>query len=95
MLQAIIVCNFKEGKKNLVLGPIFVQIWLAKLFFNNLASSVTRYHGQPLSCTILENTNDPILIKLSDGRTDRQTGEQTDESDFIGRCLTNVERPIQ
>ena len=25
-----------------------------------------------------------------DGRTDTQT----DESDFIGRCLTNVERPI-
>ena len=28
-------------------------------FFSNLASSVTRYHGQPSSCTILEKTNDP------------------------------------
>ena len=26
---------------------------------------------------------------VTDGRTDRQT----DESDFIGRCPTNVERP--
>ena len=68
------------------LPNFFSTIWLRQF---------TRYHGQPSSCTILENTNDPILIKLSDGRTDRQTGEQTDESDFIGRCLTNVERPIQ
>ena len=33
----------------------------------------------------------------TDGRTDRltdgQTDGQTDESDFIGRCPTNVERP--
>ena len=32
-----------------------------------------------------------------DGRTDRwtdgQADRQTDESDFIGRCTTNVERP--
>ena len=51
--------------------------------------------------------NDPILRKLSDGRTDRRTdkrtdersdgrmGVQTDESDFIGRCPTNIERPIK
>ena len=31
-----------------------------------------------------EKTNDPILRKLSDGRA---------ESDFIGRCPPNVERP--
>ena len=36
----------------------------------NLASSVTRYHGQLSSCIISERTNDPILRKLSDGRTD-------------------------
>ena len=52
----------------------------------NLAPSVTRYHGQLSSCTISEKPNDSILRKLSDG--------QTDESDFIGRCPTNVERPI-
>ena len=63
----------------------------SKFFFFNLASSVTRYHGQLSSCTISEKTNDPILRKLSDGQTDRQTDGRTDESDFIGRCLTNVE----
>ena len=54
-----------------------------------------------------EKTNHLILRKLSDertdGRTDRQTDRQTDgqidgqtdESDFIGRCPTNVERPIR
>ena len=39
--------------------------------------------------TISEKTNGPILRKLSDGQMDRLT----DESDFIARCPTNVERP--
>ena len=55
--------------------------------FGSFGSSVTKYHGQ--------KTNDPIqsnnlMIKPSDRRTERQT----DESDFIGRCPTNVKRPI-
>ena len=37
------------------------------------ALPVTRYHGQLLLCTITEKANDPILRKLSDARTDRQT----------------------
>ena len=86
--------------KNLVPGPILVhlaQIW-ATIFFKNLASSVTRYHGQLSSCTISAKTKDPILRKLSDRRTDRQTdrqkNSQTDMSDFIGRCLTDVEHQM-
>ena len=43
------------------LGPIF-------FFIKNLALSVTRYHGQLLSCKILKRTNDSILRKFSDGR---------------------------
>ena len=39
--------------------------------FKNLAPSVTRYHGQLSPCT--EKTYDPILRKLSDGRTDGRT----------------------
>ena len=39
----------------------------------------------------------PIFRKFNDGRTDgqmgRMTGGQMDESGFIGRCLTKVERP--
>ena len=31
-----------------------------------LVSSVTRYHRQLLSCTILKKTNDPILRKFND-----------------------------
>ena len=88
--------TWENGKKNLVLGPILdhlAQSRAAISFFKNLAPSVTRYHGQ-LSCIISEKTNDPILRKLGDWRTDWQTDEQTDESYFIGRCQTDVERPI-
>lgn len=41
----------------------------------------------------ITRTDDPISGKLSDGRTDRGTDGQTEESDFIERCLTNVKRP--
>ena len=54
-----------DGKK-LILGPILAQLT------KNLASPVTRYQCQLSSCTISEETNDPILRKFSDGRTDRQ-----------------------
>ena len=75
--------------KHLILGLVsgyWAQIRAANFFFKNLASSVTRYHGQLSSCTISEKTND--------GRRDRHSDGQTDENDFIGRCLTDVERPI-
>ena len=38
----------------------------------NLALSVTRCHGQLSSSTTSEKTNNPILRKFSDRRTDRQ-----------------------
>ena len=78
---------------NVVLGPILIhlsRIRAARFSFKNMAPSVTRYYGQLLSCTISEKNNDPILRKLSEGWTDGQT----DESDFTGRCPTDVERPI-
>ena len=46
-------------------------------FFKNLALSVTRYHGQSSSCKISEQTDDPILRKFRDGRTDKQMDRQT------------------
>ena len=83
--------------KNLASGPILAhlaQIRTANFFFfKNLAASVTRNHGQLSPCTISEKTNDPISRKLSDGRTDERTDGETHDSDFIGRCPTNVERP--
>ena len=74
--------------KNLNSDPILVhlvQIRGTKFFFKNLTFSVTRYHGQLSPCTTSEKTNDPV----TEGKTDGQA----DESDFIGRCLTNFERP--
>ena len=67
--------------RNLVLGPILAhlaQIWVTNYFFRNLAPSVTRYHGELSSCTMSEKTKDPILGKLSDGRTDEQTDRWTE-----------------
>ena len=62
-------------------------------FFKYLALSVTRYHGQVSSCTILEKTNNPISRKLSERQKDRQRDRLMDKSDFIGQTLSNVERP--
>ena len=67
--------------------------FLYSIFFKNLTSSVTRYHGELSSSTKSEKNNDPILRKLSDGRKDGRTKGQTAKSDFIGRCPTNVVRP--
>ena len=76
--------------------PIWLKFGPPNFFKKNLASSVTRYHGQLSSCTISNKPNDPILRKLSDGRTDGQTGGLTDESDFIGRCrLTSSVQQIK
>ena len=63
-------------------------------FIKNLVLPVTRYHDQLSWCTKSEKTNDPILGKLSKGRADGPTDVQTDESNFIGRCPTIVERRI-
>ena len=72
------------------LGPL-PRIQTAKFFFfKNLALSVTRFQCQLSSCTISEKTNDPILRKLSERRTEGQK----EENKFIGRCQSNVERPI-
>ena len=44
--------------------------------FRNMASSVTRYHGQLALCTILEKTDDSILRKFSDPQMDGQKDRQ-------------------
>ena len=71
--------------KNLVSGLILAhlaQIRAANFFFffffKNLAPSVTRSHAQVSSRTISGKTNDPILGKLSDGRTDGRTEGRMD-----------------
>ena len=90
--------TWETGKKPYFWAWFWPKFGPPIFFFKNLTLSVTRNHGQLSSCTISEKTNDPILRKLvMDGQTDRQTKKrtdgQTDESDFIGCCLTNIERP--
>ena len=75
-------------------GPFGSSSGRQIFLFKNVAPSVTRYHGQLSLCTISEKTNDPILRKLSGRRTDRRTDGETDDSDFVRPCPTNVERPI-
>ena len=84
--------------KNLVLGLILAHlthIRAAKIFFfkiwlpQSLEIMVSYHHLQ-----YQKKNNDQILRKPSDGRKDKRTDGQTDESDFIGRCRTNVELPI-
>ena len=81
--------------KKLVSGTILDHLALGHqhFFFKYLALSVTRYHGQVSSCTILEKTNNPISRKLSERQKDRQRDRLMDKSDFIGQTLSNVERP--
>ena len=51
-----------------------------------MASSVIGYYGQLSSGRTPEKTNDLILRKLGEGRTDKQA----DQSDFIGCCQTTL-----
>ena len=70
--------------KNLVSDPILAhlaQIRAAKIFWKNLSWSVTGYNGQLSSCIISEKPNDPILRKLSDGRTDGRSDRRTGRRD--------------
>ena len=57
-------------------GKLMNQTWENG---QKLALSVTRYYGQLLSCTISEKTNDPILRKVSEGRTVGEMHRETNE----------------
>ena len=80
-LQGKLIIQTQENDEKPHFGPELDPLGRnlgLKSFFKNLPSSVTRYHGQLSSCTISEKTNDPILRKLTDGRTDEQKDRQTD-----------------
>ena len=70
-----------ENSKKPSFRPFFFssKIWLRQ----SLDIMVSYHHVQ-----YQKKTNDPALRKLRDRRTDGQT----DESGFIGRCQSNVER---
>ena len=88
--------KLEKMAKKLVSGLILAHLAQFRaanfFFFKNLASSVTRYHSYH-HVQYQKKTNDPILRKRSDGHTDGRTDGQADESDFIGRCPANVDRP--
>ena len=87
--QRKLMIQTQENGEKPYFGPVGSK-FVPLIFFKNLASSVTRYHGQL-------SYNDPMLRKFSDGRAhgqmDRPRDRQMDKSDFIGRCTTNVECP--
>ena len=62
-----------ENRKKPSFGSILFHIWATKFYFQNLALSVTRYHGQLSSYTISEKNNNSIFRKLSDRWMDGQT----------------------
>ena len=77
--------NWRKWQKKLVLVIILVYLAQIFFFFKNLAPSVTKYHGHLSSCTISEKSNDPILRKLREGRTDRPTNGP----EWFHRTLSN------
>ena len=95
-LYAISKKTYQPSLRKCQKKPSWAQLWpiWSKFGPTILASLVTRHRGQLSSCTISKKTNDSILIKLSDRRTAGRTNrEQTNQSDFIGRCPSDVKRP--
>ena len=76
--------------KNIVLGPISTH--LAQFFFPKkiwlcqLLDVMVSYHQVQYQKKLMIQSWENLV-------TDGQTNGQTDESNFIGRCPTNVERP--
>ena len=62
-----------------------------KIFIKNQAPSLFKLNNFPSSCKKSEKTNDPILRKApdrrTDGRTDGRTNGRTDRGQFIGPNL--------
>ena len=81
--------------KNLVLGPILTQIWAAnffkKIWYRQSLDIMVSYHHVQYQKKLMSRSWENLV---TDGPTDRRTVGQTGESDFTGRCPTNVERPI-
>ena len=71
--QGKLMVQTQENIKKILganLGPLDPNLGRQIFFFKNLASPVTRYHGELSSCTIPEKTKDAIFRKFSDGWTD-------------------------
>ena len=89
--QGKLMNKLEKMAKNLILGPILApslgpQNFIRGVYFYYMLDIVANYpcmqfqrklliQTQEKTCTISEKTNDPILRKLSNGRTDGQTDE--------------------
>ena len=79
--------------KNLALDLILAylaQIQATNFFFKNLASSVPRFHD---SYHHVQYQKKLMIQSWENLVTDEWRKGQGDESDFIGCCRTNIERP--
>ena len=72
-----IMTQVNDEKPEPNLGPLGPNSGRHFFSFKNVASLVTRYHSYLSSGTISEKTNDQILRKFSDGRTDGWTDRRT------------------
>ena len=75
------------------LGPLgsnsgrhfFSKIWLGQLL-----DIMVSYHHAQYQKKLMNQSSENLV---TDGQANKQTDRRTDESDFIGRCPTNIERP--
>ena len=89
--------------KDLILALILahqVQIWATSFFFENLAPSDTRYHGQLSLCAMSEKTNYSIFRKFNDGRrsaqrTDKRTRVISQDAKRLTSSVPNGARDFQ
>ena len=66
----------REKGENLILDLIqalWAHIWAAKIFFQKTGFVIHQISWSAIIMHNIKKTNDQILRKLSDGRTDRQT----------------------
>ena len=91
--------TWETGKKTLLLGLILAQIWATNFFFSkiwlcqSLEIMVSYHHVQYQKKLMIQSWENLVMDGQTDRQTKKRTDGQTDESDFIGCCLTNVERP--
>ena len=74
----------KKKFKNLIFGPFLALFGQIRIFMKNRAPSLFIIYGPLTSWKKSEKSNEPILRKVRDGRTDWLTDWRTDRSDFIG-----------
>ena len=69
-----------------ILGPLFSKIWLCQ----SLDIMVSYHHVQYQKKIMIQFWENLVTDGQTDRQADRLTDWQTDESDFIGCCPTDV-----